>query len=95
MLLYRCPVCQMDVEDRLALLYKHREPDGECDQRMNERKERIERLEKIVALANQGILDAQGTWKFREYARWNVAKPELLPEWLKADYEKYGEIRWY
>lgn len=29
------------------------------------------------------------------YLHWPVLKPELLPDWLRSNYNNYGEIRWY
>lgn len=31
---YICPFCQLEMEDGIVVLNKHREPGGECDQLM-------------------------------------------------------------
>lgn len=48
----------------------------------------------VKELIGEGILGAEECPN-PDYWHWPVLDEERLPEWLKANYETYDEIRWY
>lgn len=59
-----------------------------------EYEEAIDEFSAIEGLVGLGVLGSK-TYKETGYWCWPVLQPELVPEWLRLNYFRFREIRWY
>ena len=49
-------------------------------------------VDELRVLERQGVIEE--CMPDPDYWRWQVLKPDQLPDWLIENFQTYGEIRW-